>query len=100
MLEFFDGLQDIVKGQVCPFLVVPFHMRVPSSSEFFDSGDIDHARQVASRIRAGNVHINGASPGVDVPFGGYKQSGNGREWGAHGFTDYLEIKAISGFEAA
>ena len=51
---------------------------------------------VASRIRAGNVHINGASPGMDVPFGGYKQSGNGREWGAHGFTDYLEIKAISG----
>ena len=60
----------------------------------------DHARRVASRIRAGNVHINGASPGMDVPFGGYKQSGNGREWGAHGFTDYLEIKAISGFEAA
>ena len=55
---------------------------------------------MASRIRAGNVHINGASPGMDVPFGGYKQSGNGREWGAHGFTDYLEIKAISGFEAA
>jgi len=67
---------------------------------YVQSGDIDHARQVASRIRAGNVHINGASPGVDVPFGGYKQSGNGREWGAHGFTDYLEIKAISGFEAA
>jgi aldehyde dehydrogenase (NAD+) len=37
---------------------------------------------------------------MDVPFGGYKQSGNGREWGAHGFADYLEIKAISGFEAA
>jgi aldehyde dehydrogenase (NAD+) len=67
---------------------------------YVQSGDIDHARQVASRIRAGNVHINGASPGMDVPFGGYKQSGNGREWGAHGFTDYLEIKAISGFEAA
>ena len=67
---------------------------------YVQSGDLDHARSVASRIRAGNVHINGASPGMDVPFGGYKQSGNGREWGAHGFTDYLEIKAISGFEAA
>ena len=67
---------------------------------YVQSEDLDHARQVASRIRAGNVHINGASPGMDVPFGGYKQSGNGREWGAHGFTDYLEIKAISGFEAA
>ena len=67
---------------------------------YIHSGDLEHARRVASKIRAGNVHINGASAGLDVPFGGYKQSGNGREWGAHGFTDYLEIKAISGFEAA
>ena len=67
---------------------------------YVQSGDLEHARRVASKIRAGNVHINGTSAGLDVPFGGYKQSGNGREWGAHGFTDYLEIKAISGFEAA
>jgi aldehyde dehydrogenase (NAD+) len=67
---------------------------------YVQSGDIDHARAVATRIRAGNVHINGASGGFDVPFGGYKQSGNGREWGAHGFTDYLEIKAIEGYDAA
>jgi len=67
---------------------------------YVQSGDIEHARKVAARIRAGNVHINGASGGFDVPFGGYKQSGNGREWGAHGFTDYLEIKAIEGYDAA
>jgi len=65
---------------------------------YVQGGDIKHARSVASKIRAGNVHLNGAAPGQDLPFGGYKQSGNGREWGAHGFTDYLEIKAISGFE--
>lgn len=64
---------------------------------YVQSGDMDHARKVASQIRAGNVHINGASGGFDVPFGGFKQSGNGREWGAHGFTDYLEIKAVSGY---
>jgi aldehyde dehydrogenase (NAD+) len=64
---------------------------------YVQSGDIDHARDVASRIRAGNVHINGASGGFDVPFGGFKQSGNGREWGQHGFTDYLEIKAVAGY---
>ena len=64
---------------------------------YVQSGDIDHARAVASRIRAGNVHINGASGGFDVPFGGYKQSGNGREWGHHGFTDFLEIKAVEGY---
>jgi aldehyde dehydrogenase (NAD+) len=66
-------------------------------SGYVQSGDIAHAREVASRIRAGNVHINGASGGFDVPFGGFKQSGNGREWGAHGFTDYLEIKAVAGY---
>lgn len=67
---------------------------------YVQSGDIDHARAVASKIRAGNIHINGASGGADIPFGGFKQSGNGREWGAHGFTDYLEIKAIEGYTAA
>ncbi len=64
---------------------------------YVQSDDIDHARKVAARIRAGNVHINGASGGFDVPFGGFKQSGNGREWGAHGFTDFLEIKAVEGY---
>ncbi len=64
---------------------------------YVQSGDLNHARAVASRIRAGNVHINGASGGFDVPFGGFKQSGNGREWGSHGFTDFLEIKAVEGF---
>jgi aldehyde dehydrogenase (NAD+) len=65
---------------------------------YVQSENGEHARAVASRIRAGNVSINGASGGFDVPFGGYKQSGNGREWGAHGFTDFLEIKAVSGYE--
>ena len=64
---------------------------------YVQSGDLDRARRVARKIRAGNVKINGASGGPNIPFGGYKQSGNGREWGAHGFTDYLEIKAIEGF---
>ena len=67
---------------------------------YVQSGNMDHARAIAAKIRAGNVHINGASGGFDVPFGGFKQSGNGREWGAHGFTDYLEIKAIEGYDAA
>ncbi len=67
---------------------------------YVQSGDLEHARAVASKIRAGNVQINGANPGMDVPFGGFKMSGNGREWGEHGFTDYLEIKAIGGYSAA
>lgn len=64
---------------------------------YVQSENIEHARAVAARIRAGNVNINGQSGGFDVPFGGYKQSGNGREWGAHGFADFLEIKAVAGY---
>jgi len=43
------------------------------------------------------VHLNGASTDIAAPFGGYKQSGNGREWGEHGFHDFLETKAVMGF---
>lgn len=64
---------------------------------YVQSGDINHAREVAARIRAGNVNLNGQSGGFEVPFGGYKHSGNGREWGPHGFTDFLEIKAVAGY---
>jgi aldehyde dehydrogenase (NAD+) len=63
-------------------------------------GDPDHARQVARRLRAGQVNINGAAPDLMAPFGGYKQSGNGREWGDHAFTDFLETKAVIGWGAA
>jgi aldehyde dehydrogenase (NAD+) len=62
------------------------------------SSDIDRARRVASRLRTGMVHINSASLDSDAPFGGYKQSGNGREWGAHGIDEFLEIKSIYGYE--
>ena len=47
----------------------------------------------------GNVHLNGAGPDFNAPFGGYRQSGNGREWGALGFEEYLETKAIMGYDA-
>jgi aldehyde dehydrogenase (NAD+) len=65
-------------------------------SGYVSSGDLDHARSIARRIRSGNVHINGAQPDFGAPFGGYKQSGNGREWGEAGFEEYLEQKAVFG----
>ena len=43
------------------------------------------------------MHLNGAGPDFDAPFGGYKQSGNGREWGEAGFEEFLELKAILGW---
>ncbi|MFI0353174.1 aldehyde dehydrogenase family protein [Actinomadura sp. 9N407] len=63
------------------------------------SGDTDRARAMARRIRSGNVHLNGAGPDFNAPFGGYGHSGNGREWGAFGFEEYLETKAILGYGA-
>ncbi|MFN3959586.1 MAG: aldehyde dehydrogenase family protein [Parvularculaceae bacterium] len=63
-------------------------------SGYVYSGDINHARKVARRLRTGNVHLNGAGVDVTAPFGGYKQSGNGREWGVHGVEEFLEKKAI------
>ncbi len=64
---------------------------------FVTSGDPERARRVAKRIRAGNVHINGARVDFAGCFGGYKQSGNGREWGEAGFEEYLELKSIFGY---
>ena len=66
-------------------------------SGYVSSGDLEHARRVASRLRTGNVHLNGAQAAFDAPFGGYKQSGNGREWGVNGFEEFLETKAVLGY---
>jgi aldehyde dehydrogenase (NAD+) len=59
--------------------------------------DLTLARAVASRIRAGQVHLNYPAWNPMAPFGGYKRSGNGREYGVQGFEEYLETKAIVGF---
>jgi aldehyde dehydrogenase (NAD+) len=59
--------------------------------------DLTQARAVASRIRAGQVHLNYPAWNPMAPFGGYKRSGNGREYGVQGFEEYLETKAIIGF---
>jgi aldehyde dehydrogenase (NAD+) len=68
-------------------------------SGYVQSGDINHARKVASQLRTGNVHLNGAGVDLNAPFGGYKQSGTGREWGEFGFEEFLEVKAVLGYAA-
>jgi aldehyde dehydrogenase (NAD+) len=59
--------------------------------------DQAEVRKVASRLRAGQVSINGGGGDLMAPFGGYKMSGNGREWGDHAFNEFLEVKALLGF---
>jgi aldehyde dehydrogenase (NAD+) len=65
---------------------------------YVTSADVEKARAVARRLRAGQVNINGAAPDFMAPFGGFKQSGNGREWGDHAFSEFLEVKAILGYQ--
>lgn len=67
---------------------------------YVQSGDLERARRVARKIRAGSVYLNGNGQDYCSPFGGYKQSGNGREWGAFGLHDFLEVKVINGFYPA
>ncbi len=69
-------------------------------SAFVTSGDPERARKLAKRLRSGNVHINGARVDFGGCFGGYKQSGNGREWGEAGLEEFLELKAIFGYGAS
>lgn len=69
----------------------------PYGLSAYVQGSPDRARAVARRLRAGNVHINGAFGGLGTPFGGYKQSGLGREGGAFGLEEFLEVKAAIGW---
>ncbi len=64
---------------------------------YVSSGDPARARRVSRRIRAGNVNLNGSFNERAAPFGGYRQSGNGREWGRFGLEEYLEVKAVAGW---
>jgi aldehyde dehydrogenase (NAD+) len=66
---------------------------------YVQSQDLERARRVARQIRAGSVYLNGAGQDYCSPFGGYKQSGNGREWGVWGLHDFLEIKVMNGYGA-
>ena len=69
-------------------------------SGYVTSGNIENARRIARRIRSGNVRVNGAKLDVSGCFGGYKQSGNGREWSEAGLEEFLELKAIFGYAPA
>ena len=67
---------------------------------YVQSGDLSRARKVAAQMRAGTVQVNYPAFDIAAPFGGYKQSGNGREWGEFGLEEFLETKAVIGYGAA
>ena len=69
-------------------------------ASYIQSGDPKRAQAMARKMRSGNVYINYPAGDMGAPFGGYKQSGNGREWGKWGLEEFLEIKGVVGYEAA
>jgi aldehyde dehydrogenase (NAD+) len=84
-----------------PYSDIDEAVRIANDTEYGLSGYVygatpEEAMAVARRLRTGMVHLNGAGNDIDAPFGGYKKSGNGREWGKHGLEDFLEVKAIMG----
>jgi aldehyde dehydrogenase (NAD+) len=86
---------------IIPYETTEDAIRIANDSRYglaayIQTGDRNNALAVASRLRVGNVYINGAPPDLSAPFGGYKQSGNGREWGEAGLDEYLEMKSIVG----
>jgi aldehyde dehydrogenase (NAD+) len=86
---------------IIPYSDVDEAIAIANDSEYGLSGYVwggstEEAMQVARRLRTGMVHLNGAPTDVMAPFGGYRKSGNGREWGLLGLEDFLEIKAVMG----
>jgi aldehyde dehydrogenase (NAD+) len=84
-----------------PYSSLEEAIRIANDSEYGLSGYVfgatqEEAMAVARRLRTGMVHLNGAPTDIQAPFGGYKHSGNGREWGSHGIEDFLEVKAVMG----
>ena len=69
-------------------------------ARYVSADTVETARRVGRKIRAGNVNLQGVPNEWTAPFGGYKQSGNGREWDKYGLDEYLEIKAVAGYNAA
>jgi aldehyde dehydrogenase (NAD+) len=84
-----------------PYTTVEEAIGIANDTEYGLSGYVygattEAAMVVARQLRTGMVHLNGAPTDVHAPFGGYKQSGNGREWGAHGIGEFLEVKSVMG----
>ncbi len=98
--EIFGPVLSIVPYDDIDQAVAQANGTVYGLASYIQSKDLQKARELAARMRTGCVHINYPAWEPDVPFGGYKQSGNGREYAEYGLEDFLEVKGIRGYEAA
>jgi len=98
--EIFGPVISILTYKTEEEVIAEANNTVYGLASYIQSADVARARRVAKKMRTGNVYINYPNGDMGAPFGGYKQSGNGREWGKWGLEEFLEIKGIVGFEAA
>jgi len=98
--EIFGPVLSIMAYDSTDQVVSEANNTVYGLASYIQTKDLEKARKVASRMRSGNVYINYPTWDAGLPFGGYKQSGNGREYAEYGLEDFLEIKGIAGYEAA
>ena len=98
--EIFGPVLSILTYKSEEEVVAEANNTVYGLASYIQSGDRARAQQMAKKMRSGNVYINYPAGDLNAPFGGYKQSGNGREWGQWGLEEFLEIKGIVGYEAA
>ena len=90
------GEQGVVRAAAPGLVAVDMSTIAPAAARSIGA-DLAKAREVASKLRAGQVSINGGGGDLMAPFGGYKMSGNGREWGDYAFHEFLETKAVLGY---
>jgi aldehyde dehydrogenase (NAD+) len=98
--EIFGPVISILTYKTEEEVIAEANNTVYGLASYVQSADRKRAQRVARQMRTGNVYINYPGGDMNAPFGGYKQSGNGREWGQWGLEEFLEIKGIVGYEAA
>ena len=97
--EIFGPVLSIIPFETEEEAVAMANDTVYGLTNYIQSTDGARTNRIARQLRSGMVEINGKSRGAGSPFGGMKRSGNGREGGAYGIEDFLEIKAVSGWAA-
>jgi aldehyde dehydrogenase (NAD+) len=98
--EIFGPVLSILTYRSDDEVVAEANNTVYGLASYIQSADRKRAQAMARKMRSGNVYINYPAGDMGAPFGGYKQSGNGREWGKWGLEEFLEIKGVVGYEAA